>query len=94
MPRFDGSGILILFINSFCLLRLREFLSIPLSCRLPEDKLCWDLDKEGSYSVHSVYKATLYDERSMDKEGSYLVHYPLLFHICSPSFGVLMYCRE
>lgn len=41
-------------------------MSIPLSCRLPEDKLCWELEKDGTYSVRSAYKALLNDERSMD----------------------------
>lgn len=32
-------------------------LSIPISSRLPEDTLCWDLEKDGCYSVRSAYKA-------------------------------------
>lgn len=32
-------------------------LSIPISHRLPADTLCWDLEKDGCYSVKSAYNA-------------------------------------
>ena len=37
-------------------------LSIPLSLRFPDDVLCWDLEKDGAYSVRSAYTALVNDE--------------------------------
>lgn len=36
---------------------------IPLSRRLPPDSLCWDLEKDGVYSVRSAYRALFADVR-------------------------------
>lgn len=44
-------------------------LSIPISSRLPEDTLCWDLEKDGCYSVWSAYKA-LWGDINAESEGS------------------------
>lgn len=43
-------------------------LSIPISKRLPDDKLCWDLEKDGIYSVRSAYKMIFSDEWSAGME--------------------------
>lgn len=37
-------------------------LSIPLSRRQPDDTLCWDLEKNGEYSVRSAYRELFEDE--------------------------------
>lgn len=37
-------------------------MSIPLSRRLPNDTLCWDLEKSGEYSVRTTYRALFGDE--------------------------------
>lgn len=38
-----------------------HILEIPISHRLSEDLLCWDLEKNGVYSVRSAYRALIGD---------------------------------
>lgn len=44
-----------------------RILSIPLSMRMPEDVLCWDLERNGQYSVRSAYRALFGDEWASDE---------------------------
>uniref|UniRef100_A0A803MR67 Reverse transcriptase zinc-binding domain-containing protein n=1 Tax=Chenopodium quinoa TaxID=63459 RepID=A0A803MR67_CHEQI len=43
--------------------------SIHLSCRLSEDSICWDLEKEGEYSVLFAYSA-IFGEYNVENEAS------------------------
>lgn len=43
-------------------------MSIPLSSHLPEDIMCWDLEKDGIYSIRSTYKALVGDVWSANEE--------------------------
>ncbi|XP_021723977.1 uncharacterized protein LOC110691367 [Chenopodium quinoa] len=47
-----------------------RILSIPLSDRLPEDTLCWDLEKDGTYSNRSAYRTLFYDEWKQEEEAT------------------------
>ncbi|XP_021760550.1 uncharacterized protein LOC110725370 [Chenopodium quinoa] len=38
-----------------------RILSIPVSFRLPRDRMCWDLERDGVYSVRSAYRAIFGD---------------------------------
>uniref|UniRef100_A0A803M6S1 NADH dehydrogenase [ubiquinone] flavoprotein 1, mitochondrial n=2 Tax=Chenopodium quinoa TaxID=63459 RepID=A0A803M6S1_CHEQI len=48
--------------NTFLPLDCDRILSIPLSERLPDDCLCWDLEKDDNYSVRSAYRALFNDD--------------------------------
>lgn len=37
---------------------------ILLSARMPDDTICWDLEKNGKYSVRSAYKAIFGDHNA------------------------------
>lgn len=45
-------------------------LSIPISFRLPDDSICWDLEKNGVYSVWSAYRAIFGDYDSENATSS------------------------
>lgn len=50
---------------------VERILNIPISHRMPEDCLCWDLEKNGMYSVRSAYRALASDVwRSMEEAPS------------------------
>lgn len=48
-----------------------RILSIPLSSRLPDDCLCWDLERDGVYSVRSAYRALIDDKWRGEEVASY-----------------------
>lgn len=39
-----------------------RILTVPLRSRMPDDMLCWDLEKNGDYSVRSAYTIIFGDE--------------------------------
>lgn len=47
-----------------------RILRIPLSHRLLEDRMCWDLEKSGNYFVKSPYHAIVNDVWSLSEESS------------------------
>lgn len=49
---------------------VERVMSIPISSRLPEDVMCWDLEKDGVYSVRSAYKAIWGDLHSNSEASS------------------------
>ncbi|XP_021715945.1 uncharacterized protein LOC110683843 [Chenopodium quinoa] len=53
--------------QTFLPFEVERVLSIPISKRLPCDVLCWDLEKKGSYSVKSAYRALFDDEWKRDE---------------------------
>ena len=53
--------------SSFLPIDQERIMSIPLSSRLPEDTLCWDLEKDEVYSVRSAYR-TMFDDDWKKKE--------------------------
>lgn len=52
----------VLLSQLFLRFEVDRILSIPLSHRLHEDYLCWDLEKDGVYLVKSTYHAIVNDE--------------------------------
>ncbi|XP_021745647.1 uncharacterized protein LOC110711544 [Chenopodium quinoa] len=47
-----------------------RILSIPIRGRLPIDRLCWDIEKNGEYSVKSAYRALFDDDWKSEEEAS------------------------
>lgn len=47
--------------------KVERVMSIPISHRLPEDVMCWDLEKNGAYSVRSAYRDLSGDERHVEE---------------------------
>lgn len=51
----------------FLTFEVERVMSIPLSSRLPVYTVCWDIEKNGVYSVKSAYKA-LWGDSNMEHE--------------------------
>lgn len=49
--------------------KVERVMNIPLSSRLLEDTICWDLEKDGQYSVKSAYRA-LWGDSNHEQEAS------------------------
>lgn len=59
-----------LFLNLFIPFEVDRILSIALSHRLPRDTICWDLEKNGNYSIKSSYHAIVNDAWLLHEETS------------------------
>ena len=49
---------------------VHSILSIPLSVRMPQDKLVWAFTSKGNFTVRSVYKITVADSMATCMEGT------------------------
>lgn len=61
----------VLLSRLFLPFEVEKILSISLSHRLPEDSLCWDLEKYAIYSVKSAYHAIVDDAWHLRKESTF-----------------------